>query len=88
MPFVDTPFAANPLNTGAPLLDPVNQLPQLDYTTKVDIAGGIRKFIEPLPMLGASSSGATVTNSDIAGGNLATSYIPVAVPDQKRVPGL
>jgi hypothetical protein len=37
--------------TGAVVLDPINDIPQLDYA-KVDLAGGIRKFVTELPVTG------------------------------------
>jgi FtsP/CotA-like multicopper oxidase with cupredoxin domain len=43
----DSPFQVDAI-TGLPVLDPINHLPQIDYT-KVNVAGGIRKFVQELP---------------------------------------
>jgi FtsP/CotA-like multicopper oxidase with cupredoxin domain len=49
-PYAVAPDAANlakPVNQQLPLLDPINQIPQLDYA-KVNVSGGVRKFIQEL----------------------------------------
>ena len=56
-----SPFLEDPANLGHPLLDPVNDMPQLDYA-KVNIAGGIRKFVEPLPGINSAAAGSTLKN--------------------------
>jgi FtsP/CotA-like multicopper oxidase with cupredoxin domain len=89
-----TPYLADATGL-APLLDPINQIPQLDYT-KVSIAGGIRKFVEPLPGLAAPATGSTMktyaANKAVPSAidtavAAATSYIPVAIPDTTTYPG-
>jgi len=84
----NSPFLADPADaTGVtPLLDPINQIPQLDFA-KVDITGGIRKFIEPLPGIDAPRTGSTVQNLDGAGANPTTAYVPTGTPDTSTYPG-
>ena len=87
-----SPFQEDPQNPGQPLLDPVNDMPQLDYA-KVNIAGGIRKFVEPLPGIDTPAANATLKNySTNANGSIntasaTTSYIPTAVPNTTMYPG-
>jgi FtsP/CotA-like multicopper oxidase with cupredoxin domain len=76
----------DPTTATRPLLDPINQIPQLDYA-KVSIAGGIRKFVEPLPGLGAAATGSTMKNYANLQAPPTTSYIPVATPDTTTYPG-
>jgi FtsP/CotA-like multicopper oxidase with cupredoxin domain len=67
--------------TGRIVMDPINQVAQLDLA-RVSVSGGIRKFVEPLPGVGAPSTGSTMKNyTDVNKGGEVASYIPVASAD-------
>jgi FtsP/CotA-like multicopper oxidase with cupredoxin domain len=91
----DMPTCATPTQGGGTMkvfIDPVNKIPQLDLA-KVNIAGGIRKFVEPLPGLAAPATGSTMKTygattavPSAPAADATTSYIPVAIPDTTTYP--
>jgi FtsP/CotA-like multicopper oxidase with cupredoxin domain len=87
----ESPFATDAV-TGDVISDPINDIPQLD-AAKVVISGGIRKFIETLPGVGAPNPSSTVqncknySNSWSSATGCSTAYMPVAVPDTTTYPG-
>jgi FtsP/CotA-like multicopper oxidase with cupredoxin domain len=88
-PGADTPTCANRTVDGGSMrvgIDPINKVPQLDMA-KVNISGGIRKFIEPLPSLLAPTPGSKMLNYDKNKADPKTAYIPVATPDKVSYPG-
>jgi len=83
------PGAGNPYQvdaTGRIVMDPINQVAQLDLT-RVQVTGGVRKFVEPLPGVGGPSAGSTMKNFDENQANQVASYIPVATADTTTYPG-
>ena len=87
----ESPFSVDAI-TGDVISDPINNIAQLD-PTKVNINGGIRKFIEPLPGIGAPDPNSTVKNcknypvSWPNASECTTAYMPIAVPDTTTYPG-